>query len=147
VGGVVTPVELERDLAVAAADYAVARYRVGHRDPCDAAVVTSAARKRVVAGARRLRKWARGLVSAAALATACASPAAPAYTYADTYGVPGACSVRSTRPDLVLLRCTPAADLTDACPGDSQAELWTRPGADATPYGVTGRLELTCRDE
>lgn len=93
----------------------------------------------------------RTLILSALLLAACGGTVEPPYTYADTYGVPGACVVRTTAPELVLLRCTHESELTESCRGDAsadvQAELWTRPGADATPYGVTGRLALECRAE
>lgn len=90
-------------------------------------------------------------LSLVVLSTACAGQTEAPYTLADTYGVPGACVVRTTEPELVLLRCTPDAELTTECRGDAspdvQAQLWTRPGAEDTPYGVTGRLALECRAE
>lgn len=93
-----------------------------------------------------MKTLAFALVALAAVA--CAGASEPAYTLADTYGVPDACTVRTTDPELLLLRCSPHAELTEECAGGSsvEAELWTRPGADATPYGVTGRLELTCHE-
>lgn len=84
-----------------------------------------------------------------ALLSGCAGVSEEAYSFADTYGVPDACTVRSDAPELVLLRCKAGGELVDTCDGGSsvEAELWTRPGAEQTPYGVTGRLELTCRSE
>lgn len=79
----------------------------------------------------------------------CAGASEAPYAFDSTYGVPDACSVRTTAPELVLLRCKAGGELVESCDGGSsvEVELWTRPGADQTPYGVTGRLELTCRSE
>ena len=83
------------------------------------------------------------------LLVGCAGASEEPYAFDSTYGVPDACSVRTTAPELVLLRCAHGGELVESCDGGAsvEAELWTRPGADATPYGVTGRLELTCRAE
>lgn len=83
------------------------------------------------------------------LVVGCAGASEAPYAFDSTYGVPDACTVRTTAPELVLLRCSAGAELAESCEGGSSltVELWTRPGADQTPYGVTGRLELTCRSE
>lgn len=77
------------------------------------------------------------IILACALALAACAGTDPdpfeGWGYSHTVSGTGCAAVRTTRPADLRLQCDDAPTLTEACPGDAPAHVWTREGATFTP--------------